>query len=170
MISKKYLILASGLFFFVCAAGHAIASQDVSNLDASVGVNPVFTISANPPTLNFGNVDPGITTEPKDLYVVCVTNNNMPWSVSINITSELTSGTATISNDNFNWWGWATGSGTWNPGTGNLSTTPFAFYQAGGQDYITNPNVELHLTFNIDIPQNQAAGTYSTTLILTMTE
>lgn len=166
---KKYLVLVLGFFFFVCAASRAIASQDVSNLDASVGVNPVFTISANPSILNFGNVDPGATTESKDLYVVCATNNNMPWSVSINITSELTSGTATIPNDNFNWWG-AAGSGVWNPGTGNLSAAPFTFYQAGSQDYITNPNVELHLMFNIDIPQNQAAGTYSTTLILTMTE
>jgi hypothetical protein len=88
----------------------------------------------------------------------------------MNITSELTSGTHTIPNDNFNWWGWATGSGTWNTGTSNMSTTPFTFYTAGPQDYITNPNVEIHLTFNIDIPQNQAAGTYSTTLVLTMIE
>ena len=170
MKMKQCIIFPLALLAALYLAGYAFASQEVSNLDASVGVNPVFTISANPPTLNFGNVDPGITTEAKDLYVVCITNNNRPWSVSISITSELTSGTFTVPNDNFNWWGWATGSGTWNPGTGNLSTTPFAFYQAGSQDYITNPNVELHLTFNIDIPQNQAAGTYSTTLVLTMTE
>lgn len=173
MKNKMYFTLFSAIFIplilAVCSIT-ALASQELSNLDASVGVNPVFTVTATPPTLNFGNVDPGITTAPRDLYVECKTNNNMPWSVSMKVTSEPTSGTFTIPNDNFNWWGWSTGSGQWNAGTGKMSTTPFTFYTAGPQDYITSPKVELHLTFNIAIPENQAAGTYSTTLILTMTE
>lgn len=172
MTIKTHIVLFLLVFvsIFICPINDLLASQELSNLDASVGVNPVFTITVSPPTLNFGNVDPGTTTEAKDLYVSCVTNNNKPWSVSINIVSELTSGTITIPNDNFNWWGWASGSGTWNAGTGHMATSPFVFYQAGSNDYITSPNVELHLTFNVAIPQNQAAGTYSTTLVLTMTE
>lgn len=169
---KKHagLLLLISLFVFTYSVSGAFAAQELSNLDASVGVNPVFTITVNPSTLNFGNVDPGTTTENKDMFLSCVTNNNKPWSVSLKITAELTSGAITIPNDNFNWWGSSNGSGTWNAGTGHMSTTPFVFYQAGGLDYITSPNVELHLTFNIDIPQNQGAGTYSTTLVLTMTE
>lgn len=167
---KMNLVLLFSIFIFAYSISAVFASQEISNMDASVGVNPVFTITVNPSILSFGNVDPGTTTEAKDLYVSCVTNNNKPWSVSMNITSELTAGAITIPNDNFNWWGWSNGGGTWNAGTGNMNTTPFAFYQAGGSDYITAPNVELHLTFNIDIPQNQAAGTYATTLVLTMTE
>lgn len=164
------LFLLVSVFVFTCSISDVFASQELSNLDASVGVNPVFTIIASPPTLNFGSVDPGTTTAAKDLYVSCVTNNNKAWSVSMNITSELTSGTFIVPNENFNWWGWSNGSGTWNAGTGRMSAAPFVFYQAGPSDYITSPNVELHLTFNVNIPQNQAAGTYSTTLILTMTE
>jgi len=171
MIMKtNFVLLVFILSILTGPVSDVLAAQELANMDASVGVNPVFTITTSPSTLNFGNVDPGITTEPKDLYVSCVTNNNRPWSVSMSITSELTSGTFTVPNDNFNWWGWSNGSGTWNAGTGHMSTGPFVFYQAGGLDYITSPNVELHLTFNIDIPQNQAAGTYSTTLVLTMTE
>lgn len=174
MKMKTRVILFLLAFVFVCGFAvnnaYALGSTELSNMTASVGVNPVFTITVNPPTLNFGNVDPGATTEAKDLYVSCVTNNNKLWSVSMNIISELTSGTFTVPNDNFNWWGWSTGSGTWNPGTGHLSTSPFIFYQAGANDYITSPNVELHLTFNVVIPQNQPAGAYSTRLVLTMTE
>jgi hypothetical protein len=170
MKARIVLFLLVSVFVLVCSISDVFASQELSNLDASVGVNPVFTITASPSTLNFGNVDPGTTTEAKDLYVSCVTNNNKAWSVSMNIASELTSGVSTVPNENFNWWGWSNGSGTWNAGTGRMGTTPFVFYQAGARDYITSPNVELHLTFNVSIPQNQAAGTYSTTLILTMTE
>lgn len=162
--------LTAILAFLCVSAANVLATQEASNLDATVGVNPVFSISANPSSLNFGSGDPGTTTPPKDLYVTCVTNNNNPWSVSIIVTSELTSGSYTIPNENFNWWGWATGNGRWNAGTGNLSTAPFTFYEASPSEYITNPNIEIHLTFNIDIPQGQKAGTYSTVLVLTMTE
>lgn len=63
MKTKLYLLMLVLFFVFVGALNCAFASQEVSNLDASVGVNSVFTISASPPTLNFGSVDPGSTTE-----------------------------------------------------------------------------------------------------------
>ena len=73
---KTYFLLLVSIFFFACSGNDVFASQELSNLDASVGVNPVFTITASPSTLNFGNVDPGTATAAKDLYVSCVTNNN----------------------------------------------------------------------------------------------
>lgn len=156
--------------FFAGSIEDALASQQLENMQATVGVNAVFSISASPPSLDFGSVDPGTTTSPKDLYVACSTNNNNPWSVSLSVLSELTSGTFTIPNEEFNWWGWTPGSGTWHAGTSYLSTTPFTFYEAGSGEYITSSPVELHLTFNIDVPPNQPAGTYTTTIVLTMSE
>lgn len=156
--------------FFAGIVENVLASQQLENMQATVGVNAVFSISASPSSLDFGSVDPGTTTAPKDLYVACSTNNNNPWSVSISVLSELTSGTFTIPNNEFNWWGWTPGSGSWHAGTGYFSTTPFTFYDAGSDEYITSSPVELHLTFNIDVPSNQPAGTYATTIVLTMSE
>jgi hypothetical protein len=169
-IRISIIFVAFFTFFVAGSVEDVLASQQLENMQATVGVNAVFSISATPPSLDFGSVDPGTTTPAKDLYVTCSTNNNNPWSVSIGVLSELTSGTFTMPNEEFNWWGWTPGGGTWHVGTGYLSTAQFTFYEASSDEYITSSPIELHLTFNIDVPSNQPAGTYATTIVLTMSE
>lgn len=168
--SVFYFILIFMLIMIMSGVKYAFATQQYANMDATVGVNPVFVMSVNPSTINFGSVDPGTSTEERQLTVSCVTNNNNPWSVSVRVVSEFTSGTFTIPNENFNWRGSSTGSGRWNSGDGRMSTTPFTFYEASASEYITTPKVDLNMFLSIDVPQGQAAGTYSTILALTMTE
>jgi len=148
----------------------AYASTEPANLDATVGVNPVFSITASPSSLDLGSVDPGETTPQKDVVLTCSTNNGTQWSVGINVTAELTCGSYTIPNEDFKWWGWTTGAGAVELGAGHLSATPFFFYEAHSTEYITAAPVEHHLTFCVEVPQGQAAGEYTTTLVFTMTE
>ena len=159
------------LFLFLCLkTEYSHAAQDISNMSATVGVNPVFGMTAFPLSLDFPLTDPGTTTEERQLTLWCSSNNGQPWSIQLSNLSELTSGSYTMPNDNFNWWGWSEGTGTWNVGTSNMSTTPFTFYDCSSDEYLTEADVVIHLSFNVDIPVNQMAGSYMSTLIITMIE
>ncbi len=139
---------------------------------ASVGIPPVFSISAEPPAINFGTTNPGATTETKNLYLSCLTNNENPWNVSMRVVSELTAGVYTVPNENFHWRqeGSLNGSGTWYAGTGYLDTLAYKFYDSGPGEDITISPVELLLELDVAVPANQTRGTYTTTLIVTMSE
>jgi len=63
-----------------------------------------------------------------------------------------------------------TGAGTWYPGTGYLSTDPHTFYDSGFEEDVIGSPVELLLELDVDVPANQVAGTYITTLMVTMSE
>jgi hypothetical protein len=171
--AKKISTLGALLFinmFCVYMETGFTQSQEIANMSASVSVNPVFSMDVFPTSMDFSSVDPGTTTETRELTLRCSTNNNNPWSLLLSDASELTSGAFTIPNNNFHWWGWSSGSGTWYAGTATMSTIPFTSYECGMDEYITVAPVEIHLTFNVDVPANQAAGTYTTTLVITMTE
>jgi hypothetical protein len=149
---------------------HAQGSETQS-LSATVTIGPRFTMMPFPIILTFLAVDPNNPTEGKSLIVNCGTNLNSAWSVEMWNTSELTSGTFTIPNANFHWsWVDCTGTGQQNTDSGTVSTTPFTFYECGLDEYITSEVVKNLLTFYVDIPGNQAAGTYTTTLKIRMTD
>lgn len=162
------LLLFIILFFVYIETGYA--AQDIANMSTSVSVNSVFSMGVSPASLDFSSVDPGTTTAKKDIDVWCSTNGNVAWVLQISDTAELTSGAYTVPNENFHWWGWPSGRGTWYHGTGALSTTPFTFYECDLDEYITAAPVEVHLSFNIEVPATQAAGAYTSTLIITMIE
>ena len=170
--AKKIFLFGTFLFIILSVADieTGYASQDIANMSASVSVNPVFGMGVFPTSMDFASVDPGTTTATTDLDVWCSTNASLPWTLQISDTAELTSGAFTVPNDNFHWWGWSPGSGTWYSGTAALSTTPFIFYECGLDEYITSAPVEIHLSFNVEVPANQAAGAYATTLVITMSE
>lgn len=149
----------------------SVTAQEVEKvIYVTVGVNPSFSISAHPSSLDFSTTDPGTTTETKNLYIACSSNNGIQWHVDMNVIAELTSSTFTIPNSAFKWNGSTSGTGVFYPGTGYLSNTPFTFYEAGVGEYVTTSPVELFLNFYVEIPPNQIAGLYTTTLVLTMTE
>ncbi len=133
--------------------------------DVSIVINPKFSLSVSPASLNFGSVDPGTTTGPLDFFITCATNNNMPWHVTMNVLSELTSGQYTIPNENFHWYNAQTGYGF-----GTMSITPFTIYEASQDEYVTSQPIQLHMQFNISVPQYQHVGQYTSTLVVTMTE
>lgn len=163
-------ILAIAFSITALCIGYAHGSDVLENMTASVGVNAVFDLQVMPASIDFSSVNPGVTTEAKDLTVWCSTNNNRAWCIMLSDSSELTAGSFTIPNSNFHWWGWPSGTGTWYEGTASMNTTPSTIYECGLDEYITPAPVELHLTFNVEVPQNQPAGTYTTTLMITMTE
>lgn len=148
-----------------------VTSQEVEKIIyVTVGVNPNFALSVHPASLDFPSTSPGKSTAAKTLYLACSTNSNAAWTLNMKVISELTSGANIIPNESFKWDGSTTGSGTFYSGTGYISTIPFTFYEAGANEYVTTSPIELLLNFHVEIPENQIAGTYTTTLVLTMTE
>lgn len=149
----------------------SVTAQEVEKIIyVTVGVNPTFSISTQPSSLDFSNTDPGTTTETKTIYIACSSNNGIQWRVDMNVIAELTSGAFTIPNSAFKWNGSTSGTGAFYPGAGYLGNTPFTFYEAGVDEYVTTSPVELFLNFYVEVPPNQIAGLYTTTLVLTMTE
>ncbi len=136
----------------------------------TLGINPSFALAINPSSLDFPATLPGVTTGEKTLHLSCSTNNNTPWSLNMKVISELTSGVYTIPNEAFKWNGSSGGSGTFYSGAGYIGTEPFTFYEAGPDEFVTSAPVEAFLNFYVDVPQNQVAGSYTTTLVFTMTE
>lgn len=145
-------------------------SQVIENTTATVSINSIFTMSASQPSLNFGNVNPGPTTTPtREFYLFCESNNNNLWQLSISLIAPLTSDGSTIPNQGFNWWGWTNnGSGTWNGGSGDLDTSSHTFYSASSSEWITSAPIQHTMQFNVDIPEGQAVGIYTTTVIVRM--
>lgn len=170
MAKIKYICVFLGTLIFTLSfirATAVYAAEDSANMSASVNVNSVFEMGVFPTSLDFPAVDPAATTATKEITLLCSTNNDNPWTLEIYDMAELSSGTFTIPNDNLNWWGWSAGSGTWHAGMATMSTMPFTFYEGGMNEYMTSA-LEVHLSFNVDIPSNQEAGTYTTTIIVKM--
>jgi len=148
-----------------------VTSQEVEEIIyVTLGVNPSFALAINPSSLDFPTTLPGITTGEKTLHLSCSTNNNTPWSLNMKVISELTSGAYTIPNEAFKWSGSSNGNGTFYAGPGYVSTEAFTFYDASLDEYVTSAPLELFLNFYVEVPQNQVAGSYTTTLVFTMTE
>lgn len=171
-VKKASIFLATATLIFAISSV-IFAADVIYPLEATVFVNQIFTMSATPLSIDFGSIDPApseiITTGEIDLSLSCETNNNNAWELSVWLTSPLTSGTFTIPNENFKWQGIsANATGTWNLGGEYLDTIPHTFYSAGNNELITPSPIELGLRLTVDIPLNQAAGTYATTLFVKM--
>ena len=96
-------ILSVGLLFILgygCVAG-VRAAETIENIIASVDVNPVFTMSTDVASLNFGQSGGGTTVGPRNVALDIESDHNNEWSVSVEAISPLTSGAFTIPNNNF---------------------------------------------------------------------
>ncbi|MDD5423435.1 MAG: hypothetical protein PHT32_08505 [Candidatus Omnitrophica bacterium] len=158
------------LLLCLSISSHLSASQQDKPLSASVTVNTVFNMSVTPTNIDFGTVDPAAKSSEKSISVSCVTNNNRSWVIMMNALQPPTYQQYTIPYSNFNCAATLSqGSGVITP-TPSLSSTPTNIYAAGADDLITADPVQLNLLMSINVPQMQAAGTYSTIITLTMSE
>ena len=160
-----------GIFVFILSiCTPAYATQQETPLMAAVSVKSTFKLNISATTLEFGSVDPGMASSRKTVGINCVTNNNRPWSVSVYSQSPLSYEQFEIPASNFRWEASVlSGTGQVTP-EGDVKLTPTSFYTAGLDDYITVDPVELALTFYVNVPLGQYAGTYRTAVIISMVE
>jgi hypothetical protein len=170
--------IISGVWFGVLAAGVLfmghLEAVDVS-VTARVTVEQVFSISVDRDTIDFYNMKPGesrMDVPPTGIRVTTKSNTGNPWFLKIKAVEPLTSGRNAIPNENFKWYGWTEGSGTWY-GTGkeNLLATSMVTYASSLSEGLNaDPGVANVFKFKLDVPQNQAAGSYESTVQFILTE
>ena len=169
LISLGILVLAVWLLSELpCAA------VDVS-VTAKVTVEQVFTLSVDRDAIDFYNMKPGESRydiPPTGIRVTTKSNTGNPWYLKLRALEPLTSGRNTIPNENFKWYGWTEGSGTWyGTGKDNLLATPVVAYASSLSEGLNAaPGVANVFKFKLDVPQNQAAGNYETTVQFVLTE
>ncbi len=169
MLNCVKLLLVSHLFL-LSFSSLSHASQQDTPLVATVEVRSIFKISIQSTMLNFGTVDPGISSSKKIVPISCTTNNNNAWSVSVNVQSPLAYEQYEIPLSNFKWEiSTLNGTGQVVP-SGEMSLSPNNFYTAALDENITETPIELALSLYVDVPRGQVAGTYRTIVIITMHE
>ncbi len=165
------------LLFAIIMEGSALAAIQSKQQQATfqVSVSSVFELSIDKGFVDFGRMKPG---EKKWNYpasgisVTAKTNDNKPWFLKVNDGSEFSGGSYTIPNSNFFWNGWTDGSGAWYGASSSaMKTTPSLVYASGNSEGNNMPNGTInHMKFSLNIPGNQAPGTYNTIVYFTMTE
>lgn len=151
-------------------------------------------------SISFGALDPGEFKEiPSGAgyanRVKVVSDSAVPWTVSIRDTAPLTrtgGSSRTIANTYFKWLStyagkWDSGSSTWWDLTSGLDHQPtdgyVEFSSAAGENFYTSGRVsgkndsnnaydgtEIGFKYAIQPPEDQMAGTYTTTIVYTLTQ
>ncbi len=173
MISGKTIIRALSVCALMILSFHSYASGDT--MSVNVTVNSKFELDIDNGFVDFGRMDPG---EKKWNYpnpgitITAKTNDNKPWFLKVNDDTEFASGPYTIPNANFSWSGWSDGAGVWYGDANNtMNVTPSLVYASGIGESNNLPNGTVsHMKFSLDVPGNQAPGTYTTIVYFTMTE
>ncbi len=170
---KKLISAATALILMgaVCMA----AEPAVQQATFTVSVASVFELSIDQGFIDFGRMNPGETKwnmPPAGIMVQAKTNGGKPWHLKISNDSPFSSGSNVISNSNFSWYGWTSGSGKWyGTGENTVSITPALVYSSGsGEDNNLPEGTVNHMKFRLKVPANQAPGNYTTVVKFTMTE
>lgn len=169
----KKVLIAIGVILLL--QGEAWCLTATQEADVRVEVESIFTISIDQGFINFERMKPG---EVKwnipytALTTTCKSNRGNPWYIKVSTNGDLLSGDALIPNQNFYWYGWTLGRGTWYGTKENqLTITPVLAYAASADEYFNYPNgTQNAFKFKLKIPENARPGIYSTSVKFTMTE
>ncbi|MFC1478698.1 hypothetical protein ACFL57_04490 [Candidatus Margulisiibacteriota bacterium] len=138
----------------------------------------VFTFTLNGHYIDFGTVQIGESSygfPENNLIVTCKSDQGSPWELKIHGTGDMSSGRYTFSLNNMKWFG------TYTNGTGSYfcrDAVSLTMSSSGGLIYQSDTSGDIGLTsgtavylqFGITIPEAQPEGTYTTSVVITMTE
>lgn len=163
---KKLLLAGLVVALF---AGMAMAQADqTATVDVSVNVNGIWSLALSSGTVNFGNMDPGANAT-AGVTATVRTNQKVAWYLKLNKDQDLThtvDATETIPSANFLYTG-SGGAGPWVTGQFNLS--PSLGYTATVAEQKAAAGVALTTTYDLTIPADAVAGTYTNTITYTLT-
>ena len=152
----------------------AFAAQTSSAMTVTVFVQGTFGLMVNSDSFDFARLTPGETGEmsrAEGITASGASSNGNPWYLKVSAVKPLSSGSDYISNDNFTWYGSSEGKGTWYGSTEKSLADPYdtAYIslpeEAELADRITN-----RFKFKLYVPKDTKPGTYTTTVMFTMTE
>ena len=102
--------------------GADVAAVDVS-VTARVTVEEVFSLSVDRDDIDFFTMKPGESRydiPSTGIRVTTKSNTGKPWFLKVRATEPLSAGKASIPPENFRWYGWSEGSGTWCSGAASF--------------------------------------------------
>ncbi|MFH1428179.1 MAG: hypothetical protein ABIH39_00370 [Candidatus Margulisiibacteriota bacterium] len=150
----------------------------------------VFTFTLNDYYIDFGTVGIGESKyglPANNLVITCKSDQGSQWGLAISGTGDMSSGRYRIPLNNLKWFG-TYASSVDNSGTGCFTSngryfckdqaTSLTTTTAGGLIYNSdttgdislNSGTAVYLKFGITIPEAQPEGTYTTSVLITMTE
>jgi len=130
-----------------------------------------ISFSARPTSLDFGSVEPDYGLVASDeVTLSCQSNNDNPWELYLQCFDPLSSGIYSMPIENIRW-NTTTGDGSGSvTSEGALQTTQSTFYECSPSEWIMSHAISFNLSFTLDIPPNQAAGNYTTTVVVGMVD
>jgi len=166
------LLLASGI---ILSADISRCEDTYTDMTASVVVLPVFKLSLDNASINFGNVGPGKSVElyPNRNYneVKCVSNKGLRWYLKVSILGEISApANSKVAIDNFKWKiDRSDGDGTAEEGWRPFTKEPSRAYTSGTMD-ASGGEVTIKLRYKLDLPPEAIGGGYGLNVLYTMTE
>jgi len=168
------------LLFILLICYSAYAATDTRAVTVTVPAIFSLELTGADTSVDFGSNDPGTPNPPFDkpngiFEATCKSNNGNIWYLKISNTQPFTLATdasVTISNNNFKWYGvYTDGTGTLVKTSQSMSASAATVYTASATEKVNTPNgTKIQLKFGLVIPTNVQAGTYNSTIVLTITE
>jgi hypothetical protein len=170
---KKLLILIFVLIFSLLPFGFVYALQATNSLTVVVTVQGSFNLIVNSDSFDFARLAPkqtGEMTRSEGIAVTGVSSSGNPWYLKVSAEKPLTSGSNTIPNDNFTWYGTSEGTGAWH-GTAEKSLADTGAAYVSSADEANQASVVANrFKFRLHVPEDTKPGDYRTTVLFTMTE
>ena len=145
-----------------------------SSITAVVTVQGMFNLMVNTDSFDFTRLTPGQSGEmsrAEGVEVAGASSDGNPWYLKVSAEKPLTSGSNTIPNENFTWYGSSEGQGQWNGAEeNNLANPNVAAYISTAEEADQVKKIVNKFKFMLRVPEDTKAGEYSTTVMFTMTE
>jgi hypothetical protein len=173
----RSLIIVCNLLFVICMFGlpsPALAAQATSSITVSVLVQGSFNLVVNTDSFDFARLAPGQTGEMNGTEGVAVTGTSSggnPWYLMVSTVKPLTSGNNSIPNENFTWFGTSEGKGAWYGNAEKSFAAPTnTAYVSSVDEADQVSKVVNKFKFRLRAPEDTKPGSYTTTVMFTMTE
>ncbi len=169
---KSIVLMILGQAIF---AGLIYAEQEVTEMYATVTVNPIFGVSVDNEYIEFGHVDPGETKElnPQRSYneVECISNKGIKWYLKLSLLGGVIGpAESQVGPQDFKWMiVSSTGDGIYDNEWHAFTEDPSLAYAGGSRD-MTGEDVIIRFKYRVNLPYEARDGEYTIRVLYTMTE
>ena len=154
-------------------ASPAIALQSSNTIAVSVLVQGAFGLRVNSDSFDFANLLPGQTgnmSRSDGIVVAGTSSSGNPWYLVVAAAKPLSSGSDFIPSDNFTWRSSSEGKGEWYGSRDRSLEQQNTAYISNVDESSSAAVVANRFKFRLHVPEDTKPGSYTTTVMFTMTE
>jgi len=164
---KKLLLAGLVVALFAGMASAQLLDQ-TATVDVQVAVNGIWSLTMSAPLVDFGAMDVG-TNATQGVTATVRTNQKVAWYLKLHKSQDLThttDATEFIPSANFLYTG-SGGAGAWV--NGEFQAVATTAYTATAAEQKAAAGIALTTTYDLTIPAEAVAGTYTNTITYTLT-